>query len=319
VIRRLALILAMAAPLGAAIAQSPHTVSLRIDNDAFDFWMMPWNRPDEEYTSGVHITYDGGRAPWWSGSFLGRAPACTMRVRECRTARAELGQDIYTPAVSADDPRAAAGSRANAGWLYLSQTARALRDRRSDELTLTLGVTGPPSLARFTQRLAHSAAPEFNRPTDWTRQIAFEPGAIVRYEQRRRVAAGEVASIGVDVIPNVALSAGNVNTSAEFGLQSRVGWHLRHPWLPEEGRASVALTAGVSGRAVARDIFLDGNTFRGNLSVGHEPFVGTGELGLELRYRAISLAYRAVTATRAYDGGPKWHPWSSMVAGVTFQ
>jgi hypothetical protein len=88
--------------------------------------------------------------------------------------------------------------------------------------------------------------------------------------------------------------------------------------LPESGRPSVALTGAISGRAIARDIFLDGNTFRGNLGVGHAPFVGSGELGLELRYRAISLAYRAVTSTRAYAGGPEWHPWSSMVGGVTF-
>ena len=43
----------MAAPIGAAISQSPapaapRTLTLRIDNDAFDFWMLPWNRPDEE-------------------------------------------------------------------------------------------------------------------------------------------------------------------------------------------------------------------------------------------------------------------------------
>jgi hypothetical protein len=60
----------MAAPLGAAIAQTPHVLLLRVDNDAFDFWMMPWNRPDEEYSSGVHITYDGGDVPRWArGSF----------------------------------------------------------------------------------------------------------------------------------------------------------------------------------------------------------------------------------------------------------
>jgi UDP-galactopyranose mutase len=38
----------MAAPIGAAIAQTPHALTLRVDNDAFDFWMLPWNRPDEE-------------------------------------------------------------------------------------------------------------------------------------------------------------------------------------------------------------------------------------------------------------------------------
>ena len=31
-------------------------VDVRADNDAFNFWQAPWNRPDEEYTSGVRLT-----------------------------------------------------------------------------------------------------------------------------------------------------------------------------------------------------------------------------------------------------------------------
>lgn len=311
-------LLALAAVAGTTAAQSPHRVSLRVDNDAFDFWMLPWNRPDEEYSSGVHITYDGGDAPWWSRPFLGRRAACTVHVTECATARAELGQDIYTPATSRDDPHPAPGSRANGGWLYLSQTARWLRDHRSDEITIALGVTGPPSLARFTQEVAHSVAPEFNRPTDWSRQIGFEPGVVARYDLRRRIGAAHAGPIGIDLIPSFSASAGNVTTAAELGVQSRAGWHLSHPWLPASGATEIAITAGVSGRAIARDIFLDGNTLDPTMRVGHEPFVGTGELGVELRYRAIDLGYRVVTSTRAYAAAPAWHPWSSLVAGVTF-
>ena len=305
----------MAALRGVAIAQAPASLTLRVDNDAFDFWMLPWNRPDEEYSSGVHITYDGGDAPWWARRFIGRS-ACTTRTTSCRSQRVEIGQDMYTPARSADNPVAAPGSRRNAGWLYLSQSARALGRSRSDELTVTLGVTGPPSLAELTQKLAHDAAPSLNRPADWSGQIAFEPGVIVRFEERwRAVSSGR--SFGVDIIPRWAANAGNVSTAAELGIQTQVGWHLRHPWLPEDGPFSVAFVAGASARAVARDLFLDGNTFRANHDVGHEPFVGSGEVGLELRLSRFLLAYRAVNDTRSYASGPKWHPWASMVGGVS--
>jgi lipid A 3-O-deacylase len=324
------LVLSTAAlPIGAAVSQSPppsrstatsqpHTLTLRIDNDAFDFWMQPYNRPDEEDSSGVHITYDGGDAPWWARSVLRGQAACTNRSSDCRTGSVEIGQDIYTPSVSLDDPRAGAGSRPNAGWLYLSQSARQLRDARSDELTLTLGVTGPPSFAQQTQHIAHDVAPSFNRPTDWSHQVRFVPGVNARYEQRRRLVVTEGGPVGIDFIPRVAASAGNVTTAAEIGFQTRVGWHLSHPWLPGAGAPEVAIVAGASGRAIARDLFLDGSTSGGGSNTGHEPFVGAGELGLELRYRFLSLAYRAVSETRAYARGPKWHPWASMVGGVTF-
>src|SRR5215207_7253828 len=108
--------------------------------------MLPWNRPDEEYSSGAHLTYEGGDAPWWSRRFLPKAAPCTTSGPACRTGKAEIGQDIYTPATSSSNPKAGPGARPSAGWLYISQAARALRTSRSDEISIALGVTGPPSL-----------------------------------------------------------------------------------------------------------------------------------------------------------------------------
>jgi lipid A 3-O-deacylase len=317
----------MAALPGAAISQvsvapatapraSTHTLSVRVDNDAFDFWRLPWNRPDEEYTSGVHVTYDGGGAPWWAPA-AHSGDACFPGAIHCHTSRVEIGQDIYTPKVSHVDDRAAVNSRPNAGWLYVSQTARALRIDRSDAVTIAVGVTGPPSLAQVTQRIAHSAAPRFNRPTDWTRQINFEPGIIARYEQQRRAAIGSGSGLGFDVIPHASASLGNVATAADAGLQMRSGWNLPHPWLPTTGGLSIALMAGVTGRAVARDIFLDGNTFRDSPRVGHNPFIASGEAGLTLAYRGATAAYRVLSESRSYAAGPVWHPWGSLVGGFT--
>ncbi|HXT14836.1 MAG TPA: lipid A deacylase LpxR family protein [Gemmatimonadaceae bacterium] len=317
----------MAVPIGAAISQSAplspasaterHSLTLRIDNDAFDFWMLPWNRPDDEYTSGVHIDYDGGDAPIWARAFLGGRESCVVGARSCRSARMELGQDIYTPSVSVDSAHAAPGSRPNAGWLFLSQTARALDEHRSDEFTLTAGVTGAPSLARYMQALAHRAGPAFNRPTDWSRQLGFEPGIVARVEERRRVSLIESDAFGADILPRVAASVGNVITNAELGLDTRVGVHLPHPWLVEANRFALTLSAGASGQAVARNLFLDGNTFKRSVHVGHEPFVLSGNAGIELRYEEFTLGYRAQSDSRAYALGPKWHPWATLVGGVS--
>jgi len=313
---RRALILALVAlaPIASAIAQTPRTLTVRVDNDAFNFWTMPWKRPDGEYTSGVHIAYEGGAAPVWARLFWSSRAACARNRVQCQMSRAELGQDIYTPLSSSPTAKPDSNARPNAGWLYLSQTARALSEGRSDEITLTLGVTGPPSLARLTQRLVHSAAPEFNRRTDWTREIGFEPGATLRYQQQRHLAAGSV----FDIAPRFVATAGNIDVSAEAGVRARLGWHLRHPWLPEKTATEIAIVGGGSARAIARDLFLDGNTFHPSARVGHLPYVGSGEAGFQIRNNKLTLAYRAVTTSRAYAGGPRWHPWSSMVAALTF-
>jgi hypothetical protein len=311
--KRACLVLLTAVPLGTAVAQSPRTFTVRADNDAFDFWMLPWNRPDEEYTSGVHLTYEGGDAPRWAHPALSAYAPCTSALTKCRSSRWELGQDIYTPSVSPDDPHASFGARPNAGWLYLTEGARLLSPSSFDELAITLGVTGPPSLARLMQKLAHHAAPAFNRPTDWTQQIGFEPGAIVSYEARRRASVAD----GADFTPYASASLGNILTQAEGGFDMRVGLHLEAPWLPSTGGLAFAITAGASGRAIARNLFLDGNTFHDSPRVGHEPLVGSGRAGIELRYRGFSAAFVAHNDTRAYAAGPRWHPWSSLIASAT--
>lgn len=317
------LALLMAAPIGAAISQAPtssppspsHRLTLRIDNDAFDFWMQPWNRPDEEYTSGVHITWSGGDAPRWARPALRTRTPCAVGATSCRSGHTEIGQDIYTPSISVGSDSAAPNSRPNGGWLYLEQGASALSASDATELSIAAGVTGDPSLARFTQRIAHQAAPEFNRPTDWSRKIGFEPGAIVTVAHRRRAVLLDDA-IGLDLVPRVSVSAGNIRTNAETGLRLRGGLGLSHPWLPTAPHVEVSFLAGAYGKAIARDIFLDGNSFASSPRVGHEPFVGGGEAGVTLRYGPFEASYRAVSETRAWSGGPKWHPWSSLVGSV---
>jgi hypothetical protein len=301
-----------------AQSQSTRTFSLRTDNDAFDFWMAPWNRPDDEYTSGVHLAYDGGDAPWWARRFLSGLQLCAAQSTVCRTSRFEIGQDIYTPFVPPTGA-AATSARPNAGWLYLGQSAERFSTGSSDVLTLALGVTGPPSLARFTQRIAHSVGPAYNRPTDWSSQVGFEPGVIARFEHAARFTTPTDAPLGVDLVPHAGASVGNVISAADAGARLRFGWRMSHPWLPPSRDFGFDLMIGASGRAVARDLFLDGNTYQDGPRVGHEPFVESGEAGFEFHMRGISLAYRAVTDSRAYGGGPRWHPWASMVGGVTLE
>ncbi len=233
--------LALSIPLATSVAQSlpsaagenaaPRTLTLRIDNDAFDFWRFPYNRPDEEYSSGVKISYDGGDAAAWAHHLFGGRSACTYGAQNCRTSRWELGQDIYTAERTPDDPKPPAGSRPSAGWLYLTNGAQRLDPDRFDELSITLGVTGQPSLGEFMQKFVHSIAPAYNRPVDWSNQVGFEPGVIVRYEQRRRAMLVDGTAFGWDFIPRFGASVGNVSTEGDVGFQTRLGWALPHPWL----------------------------------------------------------------------------------------
>jgi hypothetical protein len=141
---------------------------------------------------------------------------------------------------------------------------------------------------------------------------------MARFERRDYLLGAATGPLGFDIVPLVAATLGNVRTSAQAGMTTRIGWNLEHPWLPGGRPFELALSGGISGEAVARDLFLDGNTFRRGPRVGHEPFIASGSWGATGHYRWLTLEYRVESDSRAYGAGPKWHPWASMIGGVTF-
>ena len=55
--------------------------------------------------------------------------------------------------------------------------------------------------------------------------------------------------------------------------------------------------AATEGRAVARNIFLDGNTFKDSHSVDKETWVYDWAVGLVVRYGRFAVSYRVVTGS----------------------
>jgi len=52
--------------------QPPWRLSVRADNDAFNFWRAITDRPDKEYTNGDQVILEISGAPWWGKRFAKR-------------------------------------------------------------------------------------------------------------------------------------------------------------------------------------------------------------------------------------------------------
>jgi hypothetical protein len=103
---------------------------------------------------------------------------------------------------------------------------------------------------------------------------------------------------GVDVIPELGGTVGNVYTYGEAGALLRFGQNLNADYGPARIRPALSsgwfdpaqlksplgwyLFAGGQVRAVARDIFLDGNTFVSSPSVEKVPIVGDLSAGASM-------------------------------------
>ena len=313
----------------AVSAQARWLPRVQLDNDAYDFWIMPARRPDDEYTNGVKLSAESASAPWWGRRFAAGHRGCGEHPagsEGCLSTTLTLGQDLYTPRLNRAPYTVPnwRDERPYFAWLYVSGEARLASARTLRSAELALGVTGPPALGKLAQQTAHAINRRYTEPaTGWETQIGFEPGVVATY--RESLLALRLAGnrgLAVDAAPSVEASLGNVLTDVSAGGLARIGWNLSHPWDPAawSDRAPVEIWASLGGQAswVARNMSLDGTLSHPDRHVTRVPGVSQYEIGFGARVRQLTLAYRAVTRSREYRTGPLHHAFSSMVAGLNF-
>lgn len=286
-------------------------IRVRADNDAFNFWQPPYDRPDEEYSSGVRLSldYDGPTA--WMKRFGERAHvSCDAKADKCVQLHTRtLGQDIYTAARHIDDPLPEPGSRPDAGVLWVQEAERDARPFRLDETSITLGVTGEPSLAQPMQQFFHGLSPGFQRPVDWSRQLPFEPVFGIGYD--RHVLSDYN---GVQLQPHFGGAVGSLLTEVRGGVGARGGWNLLHPWMPSPlpTSAEVAFFGDASLRGVLRDETLTGSVLRRSERVAVKPFVLESQVGFSVRYWRGTFAYVVHSTGPEYTTRSGSHLWSTL-------
>src|SRR3546814_8870959 len=107
-------------------------------------------------------------------------------------------------------------------------------------------------------------------------------------------------NLGVDVTPHLGAALGNVYTYGAGGLTLRFGEDLPDDYGPPRIRPALPgsdyfrptddfgwyFFAGAEGRIVARNIFLDGNTFKDSHSVDKRPLVADLQAGIAVNLRS---------------------------------
>lgn len=276
---------------------------------------------DDDIVVGTDRYYTGGFALAW---VPGSQPAPEWAVRiantiswfpdggEIRTGYV-LGESAFTPSdITVANPPL--DDRPYAGWLYATIGLDVETARTSDQLSLTLGVVGPASRAAQIQKAIHRVTGS-PTPEGWDTQLHNEPGVVLTYQHLwRQLAQGKLAGLDIDLMPYAGGALGNVYTYANAGVTVRYGKRLSSDlgpvriqpgppgsafFVPANG-FSWYLFAGLDGRAVARNIFLDGNTFQDSRSVDKEPLVGDIQAGAEMSWHDVRLSYTYVLRTREF-------------------
>jgi len=303
-------VLVVAASSAQAAVSERGALSLLVENDYFI------HKTDRDFTNGIALAYvtppaDNPDKIIAIAQALPFFPA-NGQVR----ASYELGQNIYTPEdLDAYDP--APTERPYAGFLYgavglVSQNSAA---SSLDQLVVQLGIIGPASLAGDTQKWFHGLF-GFKHPNGWHTQLRDEPGLAIIDEHSFRfgTAKGDNAGFGIDLEPHVGGAVGNVYDYVNAGAMLRFGYSLPddfgplriEPSLPganfyeDRDDFSFYAFAGVDGRAVGRNIFLDGNTWQASRSVVKKNLVGDFDVGVTMRLFRFRAAFTHVFRSREY-------------------
>lgn len=287
-------------------------LSLSFENDAIG------GGTDENYTSGVRLTYFDVETdvPEFMDKIAELVP--TFDINQTTSTFFTVGQSLFTPSditieENQDD------DRPWAAFLYGSVGLASVTDNHLDELELTLGVVGPEALGEQTQKFVHKHITNSEIPRGWNNQLKTEPGVILSWRRRWPTALTDnIGNFRFRLEPDINASIGNVYTYAGTGVTATFGpYDGRLQDTPprvqpgmagtgffdtQDNKLSWYIFGGLHGRAMARNIFLDGNTFTDSHSVDKDILVGDANAGFAFSYDDYRLSYTLNYRTKEFEG-----------------
>ena len=297
-------------PGHAAPPQDPAViVTLQIENDATSTLK---GTSDQYYTSGLRLGYTSGtnavpdalaglgRAVWGDG---------VQRIS------LDISQSIFTPRdtqISPPNPR----DRPYAGYLNATLGLLHDSDHARSLMAVTLGVVGPSALGRVVQNGFHDIIGDTpNR--GWSAQLKDEPAIELLAERTYRLPMAQFHGIETDALPALTAGVGTVRDYVQAGVSFRLGQGLDSDFGAPRMRPGLSgsdaytptrplawyVFAGADGQGIARDVFLDGNTFRGRgPSVDKRPYLGEVQAGLAAMFYGVRVTYTQTWQTESFKG-----------------
>ncbi len=304
------------APLRPGLHVRHSTISVVSENDKY------FAGTDRHYTNGFKLTWLGETDLNQSREFV---QAAARFIPWMDPAHVDwrykvgfvLGHNTYTP-VNTDTAALILGDRPYAGWLYGSMLLHAQLKNQLRLVELSVGIIGPSAQGEYFQNRWHDVI-RVPHAEGWANQLHDEPGLQLSWERRYRTwqwSAGAGSPLGIDLVLRHRVTLGNVATHLAGGAGVRVGWRMPADFgadliRPGGGNSAndggpdrFAAYAYASGevRAVARDLFLDGNTWRASPTVPKRPVVADFSLGFVLHWPRFQLAYTQNYRTKDFYG-----------------
>jgi|LGOV01.1.fsa_nt_gb hypothetical protein len=247
-----------------------------------------------------------------------------------------LTQQIFTPE-DLNETELIEDDRPYAGWLYFEMGLHQSSATDLDSLTMQIGIVGPASGMEGLQKYIHEKIGS-ELPQGWENQLNNEVGIQLNYQHKWRYVPEPLWGIESSIIPFVGGEFGNIAIKANAGALLRFGWNVPEDFgsssIDEGGENGIPIrrkclytaskkwhfnfSLAGGGTFVARDIFLDGNTFSESHSIEKNHLKGYGSFGFSGRYKNVSLDYIKTYHSKQFKNKEDIHSIGSVIFSYIF-
>lgn len=240
-----------------------------------------------------------------------------------------VGQEMYTPE-DITDPLPQPGDRPYAAWLYAGFLVTMIDPGRrwQDTWELDIGTVGPNAKGDEIQSWWHEIIGAED-PT-WAGQLPNEIGVNAAWKREWVHEAFEEpgADWGARMITDLGLKAGTVACEVAVGAHLLFGYRVptdvvaARGFRPTPGPREHGLRlygfAGVEGRFVPWNVFLDGTVFRESASIDRKYLTADFSAGLIAKLGdGIGISYAQVFRSGEIDDDPRYHNFGQVVLSWT--
>lgn len=300
-------------------------LTLIVENDSERFQIFGGS--DRWYTNGVKLDLSFNRP--WPGFTSKLLPFASIYDDPREAGGVVVAQQMFTPE-DLEESGLLPDDQPYSGYLYAGLYVQRSDRLNFDHLELDLGVVGQYSGAEAAQSAVHAALPNQIEPAGWDNQLSNEFAINLTYEHRWRTPKAAIGVFDLDAIAGVGGRLGNVHIDANVSGTVRFGYNLPDDFGPplidtfRDATGTWSRDFGIyayaraTGQAVARNIFIDGNTFADSHSVDREDFVATLQAGLALRYKWFETGWSTVWQSEQFEQQPEPHEFGSIYATLRF-
>ena len=232
-------------------------------------------------------------------------------------------KDLNESALIVDD-------RPYAGYMYLQSALHQVKDNSLISLTTQIGIVGPSSKMESVQKIIHDLIGS-PYPNGWSNQIQDELIIQINFSQKEYYKLEDIYGYDAVLMPEYGFELGNASTKAyttalfrwgknvpkDFGAflidntsTSKIPLNIKKE---DKKKWRYYLNFSLKANAIARNIFLDGNSFKESHSVEKNYLSLDIGYGLSFAYKDFSFDYLRRHATKEFKLQDEYYSYGSFL------